>query len=204
MRATFPSVSLMGCGRNCPPKQIFRILKLTWLSPPKKRGRPAALRPLTGEQRQFAADNHDLIFSFLQEQKLDIDCCYDIAVFGYLRAVERYLTEPRLRRYQFSTVAWRAMRQSVVSFYRSETRQRESEQRYQEQCQHRDPFEVLDVDLFLRKLASVSSREQYDFAIMRLHGYSTAETAQARQTTPKRVRKLLKELYQSYLQQYLN
>ncbi len=197
-------MSLTGRERSCPPKQIFRILKLTWLSPPQKRGRPAELCPLTEGQRQFAAENHDLVYSFLREQKLDIDHYYDVAVFGYLRAVERYLTESRLRRYQFSTVAWRAMRQSVVSFYRSEARRKENEQRYQEQHQRQAPFEVLDVDLFLRKLAAVSSREQYAFAMMRLQGYSIAETAQARQTTPKRVRKLLKDLYQSYLQQYLN
>lgn len=204
MRATFPSASLTGRGSSCLPKQIFHILKLTWLSPPKKRGQPAGLRPLTEKQRQFAADNHDLIYSFLREQDLDIDDCYDVAVFGYLRAVERYLEDPRLRRYQFSTVAWRAMRQSMVSFYRSEARRKESEQRYQEQYQRQAPFEVLDIDLFLRKLASVSSWEQYDFAVMRLHGYSVAEIAQARITTPKHVRKLLKELHYSYLQRYLN
>ena len=160
----------MGRGRNCPPKQIFHILKLTWLSPFPKRGQPVPLRPLTEEQRQFAADNHDLIYSFLQEQALDINCYYDVAVFGYLRAVERYLTDSKLRRYQFSTVAWRAMRQSVLSFYRSEVRQMESEQRYREQHRHPDPFETLDVDLFFRKLAAVSSREQYSFAMLRLYG----------------------------------
>lgn len=194
----------MGRGRNCPPKQIFHILKLSWLSPSKKRGRPAPLPPLTEEQRRFAADNHDLIYSFLQEQKLDIDCFYDIAVFGYLRAVERYLTEPKLQRYQFSTVAWRAMRQSMVSFYRSELRRKASERRYQEQYRHPDPFASLDTKLFLCKLAAVASREQFDTAMMRLRGYSIAETARMRQITPKRVRKLLKELYQNYRQRNLN
>lgn len=194
----------MATGKSCPPKQIFRILKLTWLSPSIKRGQPVPLFPLTEEQRQFAADNHDLIYTFLQEQSLDIDGCYDVVVFGYLRAVERYLTEPGLRRYQFSTVAWRAMRQSMVSYYRSEVRRTESERRYWEQNQRPDPFEVLDAGFLLRELAAVSSREQYALVAMRLQGYSIAEAAQARQTTPKRVRKLLRELYRSYLQRYKN
>ena len=133
---------------------------------------------------------------------MDIDSCYDVVVFGYLRAVERYLTEPGLRRYQFSTVAWRAMRQSLVSFYRSEVRRAESERRYLERNQRSDPFEVLDADCLLRELAAVSSREQYALVAMRLQGYSIAETAQARQTTPKRVRRLLRELHHSYLQRY--
>ena len=59
---------------------------------------------LTDEQRQFAAENHNLIYKYLWDRRLEIDDYYDIAVFGYLRAVKRYLTEPWLRRYQFSTV----------------------------------------------------------------------------------------------------
>lgn len=133
---------------------------------------------------------------------MDIDSCYDIVVFGYLRAVERYLAEPGLRRYQFSTVAWRAMRQSLVSFYRSEARRTESERRYLERNQRPDPFEVLDAGFLLRELAAVSSREQYALMAMRLQGYSIAEAAQARQTTPRRARKLLRELHHSYLQRY--
>lgn len=49
---------------------------------------------LTDEQRQFAAENHNLIYTYLWDRRLEIDDYYDIAVFGYLRAVKRYLTEP--------------------------------------------------------------------------------------------------------------
>ena len=49
---------------------------------------------LTDEQRQFAAENHNLIYKYLWDRRLEIDDYYDIAVFGYLRAVKRYLTEP--------------------------------------------------------------------------------------------------------------
>ena len=173
-------------------------MRLTWLSPPEKRGRPAPLRPLTETQRQFAADNHDLIYSFLQERALDMDC-YDTAVFGYLRAVQRYLSEPRLHRYQFSTVAWWAMRQSVMAFHRTEERQRESEQRYWEQLQPLSPFKELEAKLLLCDLAAVSSREQYAIVVMRLQGYSVAETARVQGMSEKRVRALLKKLYQTYL-----
>lgn len=185
-------------GRSCPPKQFFRILRLTWLSPPKKRGQPAPLRPLTEEQRQFAANNHDLIYSFLQERSLDIDC-YDAAAMGYLRAVQRYLTEPRLRRYHFSTVAWRAMRQSVMASHRAEERHRESERRYWEQHQPPGPFEELDAKLLLHSLAAASSREQYAIMVMRLQGHSIAEIAHIRGLSKKQIRGLLRKLYQVYL-----
>ena len=85
---------------------------------------------LTDEQRQFAAENHNLIYKYLWDRRLEIDDYYDIAVFGYLRAVKRYLTEPWLHRYQFSTVAWHAMRQNIASFHRAEERRKETEQKY--------------------------------------------------------------------------
>lgn len=174
-------------------------MRLAWLSPPRKRGRPAALRPLTGTQRQFAADNHDLIYSFLQERSLDIDSWYDVVVFGYLRAAARYLTEPRLRRYQFSTVAWWAMRQSVTAFHRAEERRKEGEQRYWEQYRRPEAFEELECKLLLHDLAAASSPEQYTLAKMRLEGRSVAEIARIQGMSKKRVRGLLSELHQVYL-----
>lgn len=153
---------------------------------------------MTEEQRQFAANNHDLIYSFLRERSLDIDY-YDAAAMGYLKAVQRYLTEPHLRRYQFSTVAWRAMRQSVMASRRAEERHRESERQYWEQYQRPEPFEELDAKLLLHSLAAASSREQYAIMVMRLQGHSVAEIAHIRGISEKQVRGLLRKLYQVYL-----
>lgn len=156
---------------------------------------------MTEAQRQFAAENHDLIYSFLQERALDLDS-YDAAAFGYLRAVQRYLTEPRLRRYRFSTVAWWAMRQSITAFRRAEERQKESEQRYWEQRQLPDPIGKLEAKLLLHDLAAVSSREQCALVAMRLQGHSVAEAARLQGISEKRARGLLRELYQVYLRLY--
>lgn len=65
--------------------------------------------PLTAEESAFAAENHDLIKSYLRKRRLPIDEYYDIAVFGYLRAVRKYLARPELQQYKFSTIANRAM-----------------------------------------------------------------------------------------------
>ena len=46
---------------------------------------------------------------YLNQAGLPEDDFYDIAVFGYLRAVRKYLARPELRRYSFSTIAYRAM-----------------------------------------------------------------------------------------------
>lgn len=156
---------------------------------------------LTEEQRQFAAENHNLIYKYLWDRRLEIDDYYDIAVFGYLRAVRRYLTEPWLRRYQFSTVAWHAMRQNIASFHRAEERRKETEQKYLKTLRTRppDPFEELEAKLLLHDLAAVSNKEQYALASMRLQGYSIAEIACIQGMSEKRGRGLLRELYRVYL-----
>ena len=156
---------------------------------------------MTEEQRQFATEHHNLIYSFLRDRKWEPGEYYDIAAFGFLRAVRRYLTEPELRQYAFSTIAWRAMGQSVASFHRAEMRRLETEQRYWEAQQviPQDPMEELEADLILYDLAAVSSKEQYMLASLRLQGYSVAETARHYGISPKRVRRLLKEMYRVYL-----
>lgn len=174
-------------------------------SPNPSAGRPASSEALTEEQRQFATERHSLIYSYLREKGWDDGEYYDIAAFGFLRAVKRYLTEPKLRQYAFSTIAWRAMGQSVASFHRAEARRLETEQRYWETRQTalpQDPMEELEADLILYDLAAVSSKEQYMLASLRLQGYSVAETARHYGISPKRVRRLLKEMYRVYLSLY--
>ena len=191
----------MASASGCPPEPASPVQEQTRPPPFGKRGRPATSQTLTEEQRQFAAENHNLIYTYLWNRRLEVDDYYDIAVFGYLRAVKRYLTEPWLRRYQFSTVAWHAMRQSIASFHRAEERRRETERKYLKTLQARppDPFEELEAKLLLHDLAAVSSQEQYDLASMRLQGYSVAETARTQGMSEKRVRGLLRELYRVYL-----
>ncbi len=74
------------------------------------------MRPLTMEENVFAIQNHALVHLFLQEKMLSEDVFYDVVIFGYIRAVQEYVTKPRLRTYAFSTVAWKQM-QCVVSNY---------------------------------------------------------------------------------------
>lgn len=43
---------------------------------------------------------------------------YDVAALGFLHAVQRYLTQPWLRKYSFPTIAWQAMGREVAKDYR--------------------------------------------------------------------------------------
>ena len=95
------------------------------------------------------------------------------------------------------------MERSVAAFQRAEAQRMQAEQRYLETMPRKNPVEELEARLFLHDLASVASRPQYELAVLRLQGYSIAETARQRGMTPKRVRRLLKELYRVYFQLYL-
>jgi hypothetical protein len=123
---------------------------------------------------------------------------------GYLSAVRRYLTQPKLRRYAFSTIAWKSMERSIAAFQRAEAQRMQAEHRYLETMPRKDPMEELEARLFLHDLASVASRPQYELAALRLQGCSIAEAARQSGMTPKRVRRLLKELYRVYFQLYPN
>ena len=81
------------------------------------------LHELTREQQDFAAEHHHLVYAFLYEKNLRRDDYYDVVIFGYLLAVQKYLLRSDLQlQYAFSTIAWRAMECSIGNYFRSQTR----------------------------------------------------------------------------------
>ena len=69
--------------------------------------------PLTPEQQELAALQCQEIEKFLYRKRLDASEWYDVAAFGYLRAVRLYTERPDLRRYAFSTIAWYCMNSEI-------------------------------------------------------------------------------------------
>ncbi|CUX25415.1 sigma-70 family RNA polymerase sigma factor [Clostridium sp. C105KSO13] len=82
------------------------------------------LHTLTTEQRHFADLHHNLVYSFLNENKLEESEFYDVAVFGYLLAVQEYLERPELARLKFSTIAWTRMKNCVAGEFQYRNRQK--------------------------------------------------------------------------------
>ena len=74
---------------------------------------------LTDAQRDFAADNHDLLLQYLRVKGLSEDEFYDIAVFGYLKAVQIYNQQPELQAYSFKTIAYKRMYAAIWNYFRS-------------------------------------------------------------------------------------
>ena len=68
---------------------------------------------LTAQEQAFASAHHGLLLRFMRSYQLD-DEMYGALSLRYLRVVHRYLSEPGLRRYRFSTILWLNLR-SVLS-----------------------------------------------------------------------------------------
>lgn len=74
---------------------------------------PAKLSPLTAAERTVAEQHLNLVFRFLQVQRLPVDDWFDVVIFRYLLTVKNWFSRPDLYKYEFSTIAWRAMRSAV-------------------------------------------------------------------------------------------
>lgn len=169
---------------------------------------------LTPEQREFAADHHNLIYAFLNKKKLRDDDFYDIVVFGFLRAVQDYLNKPELKQYSFTTIAWHKMDSCVLNYYASQTRRQrygrtisldailcnETSFSLEDTLFAPDPLmEQLETELLLHELASRVSRNQMAVMRMRTEGYNMREIAKNQRTTIEKVTELLNGVYQTVL-----
>lgn len=72
---------------------------------------------MTEEQRQLAAENHDLIYSFLRTYGYDVEEYYDLAAIGLCKAAMTYSNDIS----RFSTYAYRCMQNTVYKEIRIKT-----------------------------------------------------------------------------------
>lgn len=151
---------------------------------------------MTEAQRQFAAENHDLIYSFLHTSGCSISEYYDVAALGFLHAVQRYLTQPGLRRYAFATIAWQAMGREIAKDYRTGERRKKAERQYLESYRAK-PFNIrqeAESGLILHDMFACASPEQIRLAQLRAQGYTLKEAAHTQGIQVKRAAGLLDDL----------
>ena len=87
----------------------------------KKKG-GIKMQPLTEQEKQFAENNHGLVYSFLHRYKYSINDFYDIVIFGFLKAVQAYHRKENVKRkYDFAFIAWQYMRSEVGNHFRMES-----------------------------------------------------------------------------------
>lgn len=161
---------------------------------------------LTPEQREFAEQNHGLLYSFLNKKHLSQDEYYDIVVFGYLRAVKEYLEKPNLNKYTFAIVAWVKMQSALSDFYKSQSRGMrqghvismdavgDKNLTLSDVLAGPDPLmQDFETELMLHELAGRVSRQQMRVIRMKVDGYGIKEIARAQKTTVKTIKGLLQD-----------
>lgn len=163
--------------------------------------------PLTPEQKIFAAQNHDLVYKFLQKQNLPIDDFYDVVIFGYLRAVKRFFNEIGLHCYQFATIAWNCMKVDLINHLKVQSRQKNNAETISLHTEVDDNLsfeeavivsdsimQQLEVELLLHDLAKRVSKQQMEIVRLKSSGYNLQDIAIRQNTTTKRIRGLLEEV----------
>lgn len=164
--------------------------------------------PLTMEQRLFAAEHHDLVYKYLHKRQLSIDEFYDVVIFAYLRSVRRYLTEPALENYSFTTIAWKAMNNAVYNYYRSQRNSKHNAFIYslhsrpypdnlslEETIAAPDPLmRQLEDRLFFHDLAKRLSKQQMDVVYLKSCGYDDHDIARNQNTTLHHIQNVLKNV----------
>lgn len=166
--------------------------------------------PLTPEQRIFAADNHGLIYKFLNENQLPEDEFYDVVIFGYLRAVRRFFVETNLQKYSFSTIAWNCMRVDLFNYNKMHFRKKRNAETISiHLIPHENTLPIeetlakpdelmlqLETKLLLHDLAGCISRQQMDMIRLKTSGYSIRDIAHIQKIPMKRVKEALEEVRQ--------
>ena len=150
--------------------------------------------PLTDEQRDYATEHHTLVYKFLKDNHLSMDEFYDVVIFGYLRAVRRYLTESALRQYKFTTIAWNCMRVDLYNYYKSNRCQKRNAEVFSIHIGIGADSYPLETKLLLHDLAGKVSKQQMEMVRLKTCGYNLREIARQQKTPMRRVKEALEDV----------
>ena len=167
------------------------------------------LRPFTKEEQQFAEENHDLVYAFLNEKKLSEDEYYDVVVFGYLRAVQEFCEISKHRKYRFSTFAWKRMQEVMNDHYKYLYRAKrnavvisldepigeDTALRLEDVISYDDCLYEIRTELLLHELAVQLPEREMRIINMKIRGSKLQEIAKAEKLNFKQIGKILDNIY---------
>lgn len=151
--------------------------------------------PLTTEEKAFANKHHNLIYGFLDQYKYSYDEFYDIAVFGFLSAVQSYFKNEKLKKYSFTTVAYCNMKGEISHYFLGKSRKKNTAQLISvdkgfsdsEDCTYlnliscgENDFENIETKLCVESLLSLCTESQRITLKLMLKGYTYDEIAKMR------------------------
>lgn len=149
------------------------------------------LQPLTATEKRMSEENHNLVYNFLHRYGYSIESYYNIAIFGYLKAVQIYNRRKDLQeKYDFPFIAWQYMRSEIGNNTRTENSQKrkptegiisldaeyaETENLYNAVGGKSAEDDVLEEEL-LNDIMENLSELQRKIAQLKINGYSNKET----------------------------
>ncbi len=156
-------------------------------------------KKLTGAQKEFAAENHGLVFDFLKSKGLDDDF-YDVVIFRFLRAVQLYDERPELRKYSFKTIAFNNMRSALGNHYKKQGRMKRNATVLSLDAPGKTglPFhetvaggalvyEYAEIKDAWKQASSALTEKERDTVALRAQGYSDRLIAEALSISPRTV-----------------
>lgn len=148
------------------------------------------LEPLTDFERNFASENHNLVYGFLRRYGYNLENYYDVVIFGFLKAVQIYNRREDLRsKYDFAFISWQYMRSEIGNHMRTQGAKKRKpgetvisldadygeEENLHDRIGKNDPeLEAVEAELLSEFLDSVSDRQR-KIAEMRMCGYGSSE-----------------------------
>lgn len=131
---------------------------------------------LTEEQRVFAEENHNLIYSFANSMNLNLDEYYDVLAIGFCKSITSYNST----RGKFSTYSYICMRNELFQVYRKENKYLTDlplDREYQ--SNHMKENEELQLDIInaanIKSLINTATDLEKEIVRLRLLGMSQAK-----------------------------
>lgn len=177
------------------------------------------MEPLTDFERKFATENHNLVYDFLHRHGYSLEKYYDVAIFGFLKAVQIYNRREDLReKYAFSFISQQYMRAEIGNHRRTETAKKrkpsgtlisldaeyaemENLYNYIGATGGKSPeSEMMAMEQITEMLSSLSDTQR-KIAVLKVDGYNNREIYSALEIKPstyyveiKRIKNVLKEM----------
>lgn len=168
------------------------------------------LRPLTKSEIEFAEQNHELVYAFMNEKGLPEDEYYDIVIFGYLRAVQEYCQNSLRYKCRFSTLAWPKMQGAVSNYHKGVSSSKRNAKIVsfdddlglfiQNNSFYDSYLTDLKTHLLMHELACRLPEKEMRIVKMKVHGYSLQDIARAEKMNFNQIGRLLESIYPTVIQ----
>ena len=124
----------------------------------------------------FVTANLRLLYKFMMRYQVDEEY-FSALVVRFIRTAERYLSEDKLQRYEFSTIAWLNLRSELYEIYRR-TRSRAPPIMLEDLADFADETCRIDLNELDELLEKSLTECQLHSLRLRLSGYSNADIAE--------------------------